>query len=57
MGTQREFGFELKANHYTDRTRLGISHGFTKLYSFDLNKRNYYASLGDYRSEAAAVAV
>jgi hypothetical protein len=37
VGTQREWGFELEANYHTERTRLGVSHGYTKLYSFDLN--------------------
>jgi len=36
VGTQREYGVELEALYHTDRTRLGVSHGFTKLYDFDL---------------------
>jgi iron complex outermembrane receptor protein len=36
VGTQREWGLELEALYHTERTRLGISHGFTKLYDFDL---------------------
>jgi len=36
VGTQREWGLELEANYHTDRTRVGLSHGFTKLYDFDL---------------------
>jgi len=36
VGTQRQFGFEVEANYHTDRTRLGVSHGFTQLYDFHL---------------------
>jgi len=36
VGTQREWGLEWEANYHTDRTRVGLSHGFTKLYDFDL---------------------
>ncbi len=36
-GIQREFGFELEADYHTEKSRLNISHGFTKLYSFTLN--------------------
>ncbi len=36
VATQREWGFELEAAYHTDRTRLAISHGFTKLYAFNL---------------------
>jgi iron complex outermembrane receptor protein len=34
-GTQKDWGFELEALYHTDRARLGISHGFTKLIEFD----------------------
>jgi iron complex outermembrane receptor protein len=35
-GTQREYGIELEASYHTDKTRLTISHGFTKLYGYYL---------------------
>jgi iron complex outermembrane receptor protein len=36
VGTQRDWGIELEATYHTDKTRLGLSHGYTKLYDFDL---------------------
>lgn len=36
VGTQREWGLEAEAVYHTDRTRISVSHGFTKLYDFDL---------------------
>lgn len=36
LGTQRNWGFELEAYYKTETTRFGISHGFTKLYDFNL---------------------
>jgi len=36
IGTQKNYGIELEAYYHTDKTRFGISHGFTKLYEFDL---------------------
>ncbi|MGA1980698.1 MAG: TonB-dependent receptor [Sedimentisphaerales bacterium] len=36
VGTQKEWGVELEALYHTDRTRLGISHGYTKLIDFKL---------------------
>jgi outer membrane receptor protein involved in Fe transport len=36
VATQRDWGFELEAAYHTERTRLAISHGFTKLYGFNL---------------------
>jgi outer membrane receptor protein involved in Fe transport len=36
VATQRDWGFEVEAAYHTDKTRLGISHGFTKLYAFNL---------------------
>ncbi len=36
VGTQKEYGIELEANYRTEKTRLSISHGFTKLLDFDL---------------------
>jgi len=35
-GTQRDYGFELEASYHTEKTRLTISHGYTKLYDFDM---------------------
>jgi iron complex outermembrane receptor protein len=35
VGEQKECGFELEALYHTDRTRLGVSHGFTKLLDFE----------------------
>jgi len=35
-GTQREYGIEVEASYHTDKTRLTISHGYTKLYDFDM---------------------
>jgi iron complex outermembrane receptor protein len=35
-GTEREYGAELEASYHTDKTRLMISHGYTKLYGFTL---------------------
>jgi iron complex outermembrane receptor protein len=36
LGEQKDWGFELESLYHTDRTRLGISHGFTKLIEFEL---------------------
>jgi iron complex outermembrane receptor protein len=36
VATQKDWGFELEAAYHTDKTRLAISHGYTKLYAFDL---------------------
>jgi len=36
VGTQKEWGVELEATYHTDKTRLAISHGYTKLYDFHL---------------------
>ncbi len=36
VGTQKDYGIELEASYHTDRTRLTLSHGYTKLYDFDL---------------------
>lgn len=35
-GTQRTLGVELEASYHTDKTRLTIAHGYTKLYGFYL---------------------
>jgi outer membrane receptor for ferrienterochelin and colicins len=35
-GTQREYGIEFEASYHTDKTRLMLSHSFTKLYNFNL---------------------
>jgi iron complex outermembrane receptor protein len=34
--TQRTIGFELEASYHTDKTRLTVAHGYTKLYGFYL---------------------
>lgn len=36
IGTQKDYGFEIEASYHTDRTRLIISHSYTKLYEFEL---------------------
>jgi outer membrane receptor for ferrienterochelin and colicin len=36
IGSQRDWGFELEAAYHTKNTRLAVSHGFTKLYDFNL---------------------
>ncbi len=37
VGTQRDWGLEFEAIYHTEKTRLIFSHGFTKLYDFDLD--------------------
>ena len=36
VGTQRDWGLEFEATYHADKTRVMFSHGFTKLYDFDL---------------------
>ncbi len=36
IGTQKDWGLEFEASYHTDKTRLTISHGYTKLFDFDL---------------------
>jgi len=36
LGEQEEYGCELEASYHTDKTRLIISHGYTKLHDFEL---------------------
>lgn len=36
-GTERTYGIELEASYHTDKTRLTVSHGYTKLYGFYLS--------------------
>ncbi len=36
VGTQRDYGVELEATYHTEKTRLSISHSYTKLYGFYL---------------------
>jgi iron complex outermembrane receptor protein len=36
VGTQRDYGAELEASYHTENTRLIASHGYTKLYAFNL---------------------
>jgi len=35
-GSQREYGVELEAAYHTEKTRVALSHGYTKLYGFYL---------------------
>lgn len=37
-GVQKTYGVELEASYHTDKTRLTVAHGFTKLYSFYLEE-------------------
>ena len=37
VGTQKDWGVELEASYHTDKTRLTISHGYTKLIDFKLD--------------------
>jgi iron complex outermembrane receptor protein len=37
VGTQKEWGAELEASYHTDKTRLTLSHGYTKLIDFQLS--------------------
>jgi iron complex outermembrane receptor protein len=37
VGTQREYGLEFEASYHTEKTRLAVSHSYTKLYSFTLD--------------------
>jgi iron complex outermembrane receptor protein len=37
VGTQKEYGIELEASYHTEKTRLLLSHSYTKLYDFKLN--------------------
>ena len=36
VGTQKDWGAELEASYHTEKTRLTLSHGYTKLLKFDL---------------------
>jgi outer membrane receptor protein involved in Fe transport len=44
VGTLKEWGIELEATYHTDRTRLSISHGYTKLQEFELADPNMVVS-------------
>jgi iron complex outermembrane receptor protein len=49
VGLQKDWGAELEASYHTDKTRLTISHGYTKLLSFDLEPgRTTYATAAPY---------
>jgi iron complex outermembrane receptor protein len=49
VGTQKDWGVELEASYHTDKTRLTISHGYTKLINFDLEPgRTTYATAAPY---------
>jgi outer membrane receptor for ferrienterochelin and colicins len=44
-GTQKEYGIEFEASYHTEKTRLMLSHSFTKLYDFDLKQgQNTYVT-------------
>ncbi len=36
VGTQKDWGAELEASYHTEKTRLTLSHGYTKLLAFNL---------------------
>jgi outer membrane receptor for ferrienterochelin and colicin len=38
IGTQKEWGIEFEATYHTDKTRLSVSHAYTKLIDFDLSE-------------------
>ncbi|MBN2183603.1 MAG: TonB-dependent receptor [Sedimentisphaerales bacterium] len=49
IATQRDWGFELEAAYHTDNTRVAVSHGYTKLYSFNLEPGAWsYVSAKDF---------
>jgi iron complex outermembrane receptor protein len=49
VGVQKDWGAELEASYHTDKTRLTISHGYTKLINFDLEPgRTTYATAAPY---------
>ena len=49
VGTQRDYGVEVEACYHTERTRLVVSHGFTKLYDFHLEHgQNTYITTEPY---------
>jgi len=37
VGTQRDYGLEFEATYHNEKTRLSISHSYTKLYGFSLD--------------------
>ncbi len=56
VATQRDWGLELEAVYHTEKTRLGFSHGFTKLYDFELEPGawSYVSAMGwDYGDDLA----
>ena len=49
VGTQKDWGAELEASYHTEKTRLTLSHGYTKLLEFDLVPgRDTYATAKPY---------
>ncbi|MGD2093632.1 MAG: TonB-dependent receptor [Phycisphaerales bacterium] len=44
VGTSKEWGVELEAMYHTERTRLGISHGYTKLSDFELARAEMFST-------------
>ena len=49
VGTQKDWGAELEASYHTEKTRLTLSHGYTKLLEFNLAPdRTTYATAAPY---------
>lgn len=48
LGTQKEWGIEVEALYHTDRTRLAISHGYTKLYDYNTGAADTYTTANPY---------
>jgi iron complex outermembrane receptor protein len=49
VGTQEDWGVELEASYHTEKTRLTLSHGYTKLLEFELEPgRTTYATAKPY---------
>jgi iron complex outermembrane receptor protein len=46
VGTQREHGIEIEASYHNDKTRVTISHAYTKLLGFELepNQTSYISA-------------
>jgi hypothetical protein len=49
VATQRDWGFELEAAYNTEKTRVAVSHGYMKLYGFNLEPGAWsYVSAKDF---------
>ena len=49
VGTQKDWGVELEASYHTEKTRITLSHGYTKLLEFTLAPdRTTYATAAPY---------